>query len=213
MHPNLRQCNFTFSRDVRPVNLPVFFLVFLTPVVEGANQRIWNDRWQAIVCERGREWHCKWLMCGGGGSESYSQRGRRGFHFLRTMMKQTPPFHLILVSAALRICSVPDPAVRSPPEQIRRTISADSGTRRSFSAAFGTEQAGSHVPKQQLVIFSPISTVVCQSQIFTQRMSPSLKTQVWQKRAENTILAKNVCGYDCLRSFRGTNSMNCKFCS
>ena len=34
------------------------------------------------------------------------------------------------------------------------------------------------------VIFSPISLEMCQSQILTQRMSPSLKTGVWRERAQ-----------------------------
>ena len=61
------------------------------------------------------------------------------------------------------------------------------------------------------VIFSLISPVVCQSQILIQRMSPSLKTGVWQKRAENTVLAKNGCTN--LTGLRDANSMNCRFCS
>ena len=41
--------------------------------------------------------------------------------------------------------------------------------------------------------FSPIS-LVCQILILTQRMSPSLKTQVWRKRAEHFREGRNMRG-------------------
>ena len=36
----------------------------------------------------GREWHCKWLISGGGGSESCSERRKKRVHFQLTVSKQ-----------------------------------------------------------------------------------------------------------------------------
>ena len=53
-------------------------------------------------------------------------------------------------SSVLRICSIPAPAIQSPPLQIHRTsFLGDSEARHSNSAEFRTEQTGSHAPKQQ----------------------------------------------------------------
>ena len=52
-------------------------------------------------------------------------------------------------STALRVCSIPAPAVRSLLEQILYLLLnlADAGARRSNSAEFCTEQTGSQAPK------------------------------------------------------------------
>ena len=106
------------------------------------------------------------------------------------------------------------------------SILADAGAGHSNLAEFSTEQTGSHGPKQHYSIrllfkikcsmltpahksqkrdkhklFSLISPEVCQSQILTQRMSPSLKTGVWWKRAENNIFVKNGCTNLTVKSF------------
>ena len=45
-------------------------------------------------------------------------------------------------------------------------------------------------PRGDFLLDKPISV---QSQILTQKMSLSLKTQKWQRRAENTVFVKNGC--------------------
>ena len=86
--------------------------------------------------------------------------------------------------------------------------------------------------KHLTLTFSPISLVECQSHILenemvhlkgfhpnkqtsphtnilTQRMSPSLKTHVWRKRAENAVYIRNgLCRFDWLKYLREENSMN-----
>ena len=48
--------NSIFSRHVRPVNFPVYFLKHFFWWGAIKESGIWNHRWQANMCERGREW-------------------------------------------------------------------------------------------------------------------------------------------------------------
>ena len=64
--------------------------------------------------------------------------------------------------------------------------------------ASSVEEEGSTFSKQWqnellTLILSLMNLVVCQSHILNQRMSPSLKRQVWRERAENNVFVKDGC--------------------
>ena len=98
------QPNFTFSRTVRPVNLPMCF--FLTPVVE-------------CVEEEGP----KVVPSAEGEGQRIMVKRTPGFHQKRFCRVAELSWFFTL---CVNLHQVPAPAVQSPPEQIHRT-SANAG--------------------------------------------------------------------------------------